>query len=113
MVWETEWNHTVTCDHSYDKRCHKSFVTTYQAQQVTQKCVRLILQKKKTRQLKQQFFVLVLSIHNLFFDHELLCFYAIYCNCNQNKFSDSFPAEMVKVKKCLNKVLKLNLRVSI
>jgi len=33
MVWETEWNHTVTCDHSYDKRCHKSFVTTYQAQQ--------------------------------------------------------------------------------
>merc|ERR1711892_600053 len=33
MVEETVWEGHETCDHSYDKRCHKSFTTTYQSQQ--------------------------------------------------------------------------------
>jgi len=33
MVEETVWEDHETCDHSYDKRCHKSFTTTYQSQQ--------------------------------------------------------------------------------
>merc|ERR1711892_497606 len=33
MVEETVWEDHETCDHSYDKKCHKSFTTTYQSQQ--------------------------------------------------------------------------------
>ena len=33
MVEETVYDEVVTCDHSYDKRCHTSYVTQYQAQQ--------------------------------------------------------------------------------
>merc|ERR1719419_2068991 len=33
MVEETVWEDHETCDHSYDKRCHKSYTTTYQSQQ--------------------------------------------------------------------------------
>merc|ERR1712013_753583 len=33
MVEETVWEDHEQCDHSYDKRCHKSFTTTYQSQQ--------------------------------------------------------------------------------
>jgi hypothetical protein len=33
MVEETVWEDHETCDHSDDKRCHKSFTTTYQSQQ--------------------------------------------------------------------------------
>ena len=29
----TEYEEIVTCDHSYDKRCHTSYVTIYQSQQ--------------------------------------------------------------------------------
>ena len=29
MVEETVWEDHETCDHSYDKRCHKSYTTTY------------------------------------------------------------------------------------
>eukprot|EP00092_Neocalanus_flemingeri_P022543 GFUD01024445.1.p1 GENE.GFUD01024445.1~~GFUD01024445.1.p1 ORF type:complete len:369 (-),score=77.51 GFUD01024445.1:207-1280(-) len=33
MVTETEYDDVVQCDHSYDKRCHTSYVTTYESQQ--------------------------------------------------------------------------------
>ena len=33
MTEETEFDEVITCDHSYDKRCHTSYVTTFQAQQ--------------------------------------------------------------------------------
>merc|ERR1712141_19359 len=33
MVEETVWEDHETCDHSYDKRCHKSYTTTYTAVQ--------------------------------------------------------------------------------
>ena len=33
MVEETVWEDHETCDHSYDKRCHKSYTTTYPSQQ--------------------------------------------------------------------------------
>jgi len=33
MVEETVWEDHETCDHSYDKRCHKSYTTTYSAVQ--------------------------------------------------------------------------------
>ena len=33
MVEETVWEDHETCDHSYDKRCHKSYTTTYNAVQ--------------------------------------------------------------------------------
>jgi len=33
MVEETEYDDVVQCDHSYDKRCHTSYVTNYDAQQ--------------------------------------------------------------------------------
>jgi len=33
MTEVTEWDEVVTCDHSYDKRCHTSYVTTYESQQ--------------------------------------------------------------------------------
>ena len=29
MVEETEYEEVVTCDHSYDRRCHTSYVTSY------------------------------------------------------------------------------------
>ena len=29
MVEETEYDEVVTCDHSYDRRCHTSYVTSY------------------------------------------------------------------------------------
>ena len=32
-VEETEYDEVVTCDHSYDTRCHTSYKTTYSAQQ--------------------------------------------------------------------------------
>ena len=35
MVDETVWEDVETCDHSYDRRCHKSFTTTYTAVQVS------------------------------------------------------------------------------
>ena len=35
MVEETVWEDHETCDHSYDKRCHKSYTTTYNAVQAT------------------------------------------------------------------------------
>ena len=35
MVEETVWEDHDTCDHSYDKRCHKSYTTTYTAVQAT------------------------------------------------------------------------------
>jgi hypothetical protein len=38
MVEETEYDDVMTCDHSYDRRCHTSYTTTYEAQQV---CVRI------------------------------------------------------------------------
>jgi hypothetical protein len=34
MVDETEYDDVMTCDHSYDRRCHTSYTTTYEAQQV-------------------------------------------------------------------------------
>eukprot|EP00092_Neocalanus_flemingeri_P050301 GFUD01058103.1.p1 GENE.GFUD01058103.1~~GFUD01058103.1.p1 ORF type:complete len:390 (-),score=108.11 GFUD01058103.1:103-1272(-) len=34
MVEETEYEDVVTCDHSYDRRCHTTYATTYVAQQV-------------------------------------------------------------------------------
>ena len=37
MVEETVWEDHETCDHSYDKRCHKSYTTTYSAVQATTK----------------------------------------------------------------------------
>jgi len=33
MVEETEYDDVVQCDHSYDKRCHTTYVTTYESQQ--------------------------------------------------------------------------------
>merc|ERR1712002_705095 len=33
MVEETEYDETVQCDHSYDRRCHTSYVTNYESQQ--------------------------------------------------------------------------------
>jgi len=36
MITETEYDDVVTCDHSYDKRCHTSYVTTYNSQQEEQ-----------------------------------------------------------------------------
>jgi len=33
MVEEIEYDDVVTCDHSYDKRCHTTFITNYESQQ--------------------------------------------------------------------------------
>ena len=33
MVEETEYDDVVQCDHSYDKRCHTTYITTYDSQQ--------------------------------------------------------------------------------
>ena len=33
MVEETEYDELVQCDHSYDKRCHTTYVTNYDTQQ--------------------------------------------------------------------------------
>ena len=33
MTEETQFDEVITCDHSYDKRCHTSYVTTFQAHQ--------------------------------------------------------------------------------
>merc|ERR1712013_81995 len=33
MVEETEYDDVVQCDHSYDKRCHVSYITNYVSQQ--------------------------------------------------------------------------------
>ena len=33
MVEETEYDEVVQCDHSYDRRCHTSYVTNYESQQ--------------------------------------------------------------------------------
>jgi len=33
MVEVTEYDEVITCDHSYDKRCHTSYVTNYDSQQ--------------------------------------------------------------------------------
>merc|ERR1712059_225219 len=33
MVEETEYDDVVQCDHSYDKRCHTTYVTQYESQQ--------------------------------------------------------------------------------
>ena len=33
MVEETVYDEELTCDHSYDQRCHTSYVTTYRSQQ--------------------------------------------------------------------------------
>ena len=33
MVENTEYDEVVTCDHSYDKRCHTSYATNYESQQ--------------------------------------------------------------------------------
>ena len=33
MVQETEYDEVVQCDHSYDKRCHTTYVTNYESQQ--------------------------------------------------------------------------------
>ena len=33
MVEETEYDQVVQCDHSYDKRCHTTYVTNYDSQQ--------------------------------------------------------------------------------
>ena len=33
MVEEIEYDDVVQCDHSYDKRCHTTYVTNYEAQQ--------------------------------------------------------------------------------
>jgi len=33
MVEETVWDDVMTCDHSYDTRCHISYITTYESQQ--------------------------------------------------------------------------------
>ena len=33
MVEETAYDEVVTCDHSYDQRCHTSYVTSYVSQQ--------------------------------------------------------------------------------
>merc|ERR1711894_202523 len=33
MIEETEYDDVVQCDHSYDKRCHTTYVTNYDSQQ--------------------------------------------------------------------------------
>jgi len=33
MVEETEYDETIQCDHSYDRRCHTTYVTNYESQQ--------------------------------------------------------------------------------
>jgi len=33
MLEETVYDEVITCDHSYDKRCHTSYITTYESQQ--------------------------------------------------------------------------------
>ena len=33
MIEETEYDNVVQCDHSYDKRCHTTYVTSYGSQQ--------------------------------------------------------------------------------
>jgi len=33
MVEETVYEEVITCDHSYDKRCHTSYITNYESQQ--------------------------------------------------------------------------------
>merc|ERR1712133_10329 len=33
MVQETEYDEVVQCDHTYDRRCHTSYVTQYESQQ--------------------------------------------------------------------------------
>merc|ERR1712002_822465 len=33
MIEETEYDEVVQCDHSYDRRCHTSYVTNYESQQ--------------------------------------------------------------------------------
>merc|ERR1712002_103301 len=33
MVEETEYDETVQCDHSYDRRCHTTYTTNYESQQ--------------------------------------------------------------------------------
>ena len=33
MVEETEYDDIVQCDHSYDRRCHTTYVTNYESQQ--------------------------------------------------------------------------------
>ena len=33
MVEETVYDRVPTCDHSYDKRCHTSYITQYEAHQ--------------------------------------------------------------------------------
>jgi len=33
MTEETQFDEVITCDHSYDKRCHTSYVTTFEARQ--------------------------------------------------------------------------------
>ena len=40
MVEETVWEDHETCDHSYDKRCHKSYTTTYTAVQVMMQTIK-------------------------------------------------------------------------
>ena len=33
MVEETEYDEVENCDHSYDTRCHTTYITTYESQQ--------------------------------------------------------------------------------
>jgi hypothetical protein len=33
MIEETEYDEVIQCDHSYDRRCHTSYITTYESQQ--------------------------------------------------------------------------------
>ena len=33
MIEETEYDDVVQCDHSYDRRCHTTYVTNYESQQ--------------------------------------------------------------------------------
>jgi len=37
MIEETEYDEVVQCDHSYDRRCHTTYVTSYESQQ-EEKC---------------------------------------------------------------------------
>ena len=44
MVEEIEYDDVVQCDHSYDKRCHTTYVTNYESQQErAQNCQLLII----------------------------------------------------------------------
>ena len=36
LVEETEYDQVVQCDHSYDRRCHTTYITSYEAQQQEQ-----------------------------------------------------------------------------